>query len=79
MAKVQVLCLPALPIIMLCYWFLFVYVFHIIAFDLYMVIVLGINEYTTCMTHCYINLIELSLHQYNRGWFQQAAQLFVFR
>ena len=29
----EVLYLPALPIIVLCYWFLFV--FHIIAFDLY--------------------------------------------
>jgi len=30
----EILYLPALPIIVLCYWFLFVYVFHIIAFDL---------------------------------------------
>ena len=33
-AVFEVLYLPALPIIVLCYWFLFVYVFHIIAFDL---------------------------------------------
>ena len=31
----EVLYLPAVSIIVLCYWFLFVYVFRIIAFDLY--------------------------------------------
>ena len=30
----EILYLPALPIIVSCYWFLFVYVCHIIAFDL---------------------------------------------
>jgi len=38
MAIFQVLYLPALPVIVLLYWFLFVYIFHIIAFDLYMFI-----------------------------------------
>ena len=31
--KTDHLCVPALPIIVLCYWSLFIYVFHIIAFD----------------------------------------------
>ena len=69
MAKVQVLCLPALPIIMLCYWFLFVYVFYIIAFDLYMIIVLGINEYK----HVYDSL----LYKPNRAIFTPIQQRVV--
>ena len=34
----EVLYLPALLIIVLCYWFLFVYVFHIIELYLYIVV-----------------------------------------